>query len=138
MEIRSSKRNEVMSATAQTMMREYAAVRWPTMNHKGRIARLAGVLGFGHRRTRSLYQNEMGVSLRADELAAIAALRRGDEENRNDFQDLQSRVARLEAALAAVDEDFFDPQMAAYREALHGGRGSNVANTSQSQGETTK
>jgi hypothetical protein len=135
MEIRSSKRNEVMSANAQTMMREYAAVRWPTMNHKGRIARLAGVLGFGHRRTRSLYQNELGVSLRADELAAIAALRRGDEDNRNDFQDLQSRVARLEAALAAVDEDFFDPQMAAYREALHGGRGSNVTNLSQSQGE---
>ena len=127
-----------MSANAQTMMREYAAVRWPTMNHKGRIARLAGVLGFGHRRTRSLYQNEMGVSLRADELAAIAALRRGDEDNRNDFQDLQSRVARLEAALAAVDEDFFDPQMAAYREALHGGRGSNVTNLSQSQGEATK
>lgn len=135
MEIRSSKRNEVMSATAQTMMREYAAVRWPTMNHKGRIARLAGVLGFGHRRTRSLYQNEMGVSLRADELAAIAALRRGDEDNRNDFQDLQSRVARLEAALAAVDQDFFDPQVAAYRQALHGGRGTDVANTTQTQGE---
>lgn len=127
-----------MSATAQTMMREYAAVRWPTMNHKGRIARLASVLGFGHRRTRSLYQNELGVSLRADELAAIAALRRGDEDNRNDFQDLQSRVARLEAALAAVDQDFFDPQMAAYRQALHGGRGNDVANTTQTQGEATE
>lgn len=127
-----------MSSTAQTMMREYAAVRWPTMNHKGRIARLAGVLGFGHRRTRSLYQNEMGVSLRADELAAIAALRRGDEDNRNDFQDLQSRVARLEAALAAVDQDFFDPQVAGYRQALHGGRGTDVANTTQTQGEATE
>src|SRR3954467_15357869 len=102
-----------MSATAQASMREYAAMTWPTMNHKGRMAQLAKALGFGHRRTRAIYQNETGVSLRADEMAAIEALR--EEANRNDFQDLQARIARLEAALFAVDEEFHQPHMAAFR-----------------------
>lgn len=117
-----------MSTTAQFALREYAALRWPTMNHKGRMARLATALGFGHRRLRSIYQNENGVSLRASEMAAINALKTSaaaDEENRDAFVALQTRVARLEAALAAVDEAFFDPQMAAYRSSLHGRRGSD-------------
>jgi hypothetical protein len=120
-----SREREEMSASAQTMLREYAGHRWPTMNHKGRIARLADVLGLRHRRVRSIYQNEGGVSLRADEMAAITALKKtaaADEENRDAFMALQVRVARLEAALAHVDEAFFDPQMAPYREALHGAR----------------
>jgi hypothetical protein len=129
LEFRSKDERNEMSATAQTMMRDYAGTRWPSLNHKGRMARLAGVLGFGHRRVRSIYQNEPGLSLRADEMAAIAALREQkiEEANRNAFQDLQARIARLEAALAAVDEAFFDPQMAAYREAVHGGRGEDVS-----------
>jgi len=92
MEKRSSERD--MSSTAQFALREYAGNRWPTLNHKGRIARLAGHLGFGHRRLRSLYQNEPGVRLRADEMAAIEGLQHTklDEANRNDFQALQARI----------------------------------------------
>lgn len=124
LEFRSKDERNDMSATAQTLMRDYAAFRWPTMNHKGRISRLAGVLGFGHRRTRSLYQNEPGVSLRADEMAAIAALREQkiEEANRHDFQDLQARIARLEAALFAQDEEFHREQVDALRQAVGGGR----------------
>lgn len=117
-----------MSATAQTMMRDYAGTRWPSLNHKGRMSRLAGVLGFGHRRVRSIYQNEPGLSLRADEMAAIAALRtrKIEEANRNDFQALQARIARLEAALFAQDESFHHEQVAALRASVDGRRGNDV------------
>lgn len=117
-----------MSASAQTMLREYAGVRWPTLNHKGRMARLASQLRMGHRRVRSLYQNEPGVSLRADEMAAIEALR--EEANRNEFQDLQARIARLEAALFAQDEEFHSHQMAALRSAADERRGPHVPSAS--------
>jgi hypothetical protein len=115
LEKRSSSTSDEMSSAAQTVMREYAAFEWPTMNHKGRIAQLARRLGIGHRRVRSIYQNELGVSLRADEMAAIAALERtaaADEENRDAFMALQARVARLEAALAAVDAALLDQPVA--------------------------
>jgi hypothetical protein len=122
-----SREREEMSATAQTMLRDYAGIRWPSLNHKGRIARLAGLLGMGHRRVRSLYQNEPGVSLRADEMAAIAELsqRKIEEANRNDFEALQERIARLEAALFAQDEEFHHDQMAGLRQAADGGRRAN-------------
>ncbi len=103
MEKHSSTEREQVPASVQVMMRDYAAVRWPTLNHKGRMARLAGVLGFGHRRVKSLYCAELGTAVRAEEYAAIAALRttKIEEANRNDFQALQARIARLEAALLA-------------------------------------
>lgn len=112
-----------MSASAQTMMREYAAFRWPTVNHKGRVAKLARQLGFNHRRVRAIYQNETGVSLRADEMAAIAALQKVEEANRNDFQALQARIARLEAALFQSDAEFHFEQVAALRASVDGRRG---------------
>lgn len=105
------------------MMREYAAFRWPTVNHKGRVAKLARQLGFNHRRVRAIYQNETGVSLRADEMAAIAALQKVEEANRNDFQALQARIARLEAALFQSDAEFHFEQVAALRASVDGRRG---------------
>jgi len=113
-----------MTTAAQATMREYAGLRWPTLNHKGRISRLSGVLNIGHRRVRSLYHNEPGVRLRADEAAAIEALRLNKIEgaNRDDFQALQARIARLEAALFAQDEDFHSAQMAALRTSVDGRR----------------
>lgn len=116
-----------MSASAQIIMRDYAAIQWPTMNHKGRIAQLARSLSFGHRRVRALYQNEVGVSVRADEMAAIEALR--EEANRDEFQVLQARIARLEAALFASDEEFHQPQMAALRSSADGRRRSDESDT---------
>lgn len=130
-----------MSATAQAMMREYAGLRWPTLNHKGRIARLSSALGLGHRRTRSIYQNEPGVALRADEMAAIERLRqdRIEEANRDDFQALQARIARLEAALFQSDEEFHHDQMAALRGSIGSGRRDNVPGpsivTTETKGE---
>lgn len=134
LEFRSKDERNEMSAAAQTMLRDYAGLRWPTLNHKGRIARLAGVLKMGHRRIRSLYQNEPGVSLRADEMAAIAALRERkiEEANRDAFQDLQARIARLEAALFAQDEEFHQQQMAAIRGAARVGRRDDVPDITRS------
>jgi hypothetical protein len=133
LEFRSKDERSEMSATAQLMMRDYAGTRWPSLNHKGRMSRLASVLGFGHRRVRSIYQNEPGLSLRADEMAAIAALqeRKIEEANRHAFQDLQARIARLEAALFAQDEEFHHEQMDALRSAATGRRRDDVASTTQ-------
>lgn len=79
-------------------------MRWPTMNNKGRMAMLARLLGFGHRRIRSLYQNEPGVSIRADEAARIAELDAGATEEATraalSTQFLEARFAALEAEVA--------------------------------------
>lgn len=104
-----------MSASAQTLMREYAAFEWPTLNHKGRMAKLAKALGFGHRRVRAIYQNEDGISVRADEMAAIEALR---EEARHEYRDLAQLAASLQALLFGPEADFYRPQVDAIRAAL--------------------
>jgi hypothetical protein len=115
----------------------YAAGRWPTMNHKGRLRELAKELTrWTERRVRAVYNAEDGVSLRAEEATDIEALNRKIEEaNRNEFQDLQDRIARLEAALFAQDEEFHSEQVAGYRQGLHGGRGTDVAGPAQQEGE---
>lgn len=120
----SNKERREMSATAQTIMREYAGIRWPTINHKGRMSRLASQLGLTPRRVRAIYQADPSVRLRADEMAAIEALSQHqiEEANRNDFQALQARISRLEAALFAQDEEFHSAQVAALRAASHGRR----------------
>lgn len=124
LEFQPKNEREDMSATAQLLLRDYAGHQWPTLNHKGRMARLAGHLRMGHRRVRALYQNEFGVRVRADEMAAIQSLqqREIEEANRNDFQALQARIARLEAALFQSDEEFHHEQMAALRTTAHGRR----------------
>lgn len=124
MDFPTNKERPDMSATAQLLLRDYAGQRWPSLNHKGRMSRLADVLKMGHRRIRSLYQAELGVSIRADEMAAIQSLqeRKIEEANRNDLQDLQARIARLEAALFQSDEAFHLEQMGAFREASGGRR----------------
>src|SRR5690606_6385386 len=90
-----------LADNAQNILRGYAADRWPALNHKGRISRLAGTLRWGFRRVRSLYNNEQGVRVRADEMAALEGLKLTpiQEANIHDFQALQERVARLEAML---------------------------------------
>lgn len=103
-----------MSAAAQTMMRDYAAIEWPRLNHKGRMAKLAKALGFGHRRVRALYQNEEGVSVRADEMAVIEAL----AEARHEYRDLAQLAASLQALLFGPEADFYRPQVDAIRAAL--------------------
>lgn len=106
-------------SVAQTL-RQYAGTRWPTLNHKGRMSRLAGELRFGFRRVRSLYQDEPGVRLRADEQASIErlehieaddAVRRGQDL----YRELEARLAALETFAQAVDPEFLGPQVAAFR-----------------------
>lgn len=121
----SSRERNDMSASAQFILRDYAGARWPTLNHKGRMARLAGVLGLGHRRVRSIYQNEEGVSLRADEMAAIAALRRekADDAVRSsqaEYRALEARIAALEELFRAGDEEHHRPQLDALWDAARG------------------
>lgn len=133
-----------MSATAQMMMRDYAGTRWPTLNHKGRIARLANTLGIGHRRVRSLYQNEPGVRLRADEMAAIEALRKVEADDavrtsQQEYRALEARIASLEALFAAGDEEHGRPHLDALRstasEQGFGPRGGVAGNGQQDHGE---
>lgn len=104
-------------------LRDYAGRTWPTLNHKGRMAQLARRLGLGHRRVRSIYQNEPGVALRAEEASAIAALRQEQESTTDAYLALETRVARLEAYLATQDEGFHGPQMAALGAVNHARRG---------------
>jgi hypothetical protein len=116
-----------MSAVAATTLRDYAAREWPRLNHKARLAKLARLLPWSGRRVRAIYNGETGVSLRAEEQADLDALTRVEEANRHDYQALQARIARLEAALFAQDEEFHREQMAALRGSIDGGRGSHVA-----------
>lgn len=106
-----------MNATAQLSLREYAGRTWPAASHKARITRLARALRWGHRRTRSIYNGEP-VALRADEFAAVQTL----TEAKNEYLDLQSRIARLEAVLLRQDADFHSHQVAAHRQSLRAGR----------------
>ncbi len=114
-----------MSAAAQIDLRLFAAEEWPLINHKGRLRNLAKLLpNWSERRVRAVYNAESGVSLRAEEQADINALI--EEENRNEFQALENRLARLEAALFHTDEAFHHEQVAAFRASADGRRGSNV------------
>lgn len=121
-----------MTAIAATKLRTFAASEWPLLNHKGRLAKLCRLLPtLSDRRVRALYNAEQGVSLRADEQEAVQRLTSQDEANRETFQDLQRRIARLEAALLAQDEEFHQPTLAALREVVDGGRGGDVARSTE-------
>lgn len=113
---------------ASGRMRDFAAREWPRLNHKGRLRELCRVFPtWSDRRVRAVYNAEQGVSLRADEQADIDQRTATIEEaNRDDFQALQARVARLEAALNQTDAEFHQPTLAALREVADVGRGGNV------------
>ena len=109
---------EEMTAAAATIMREYAATRWPTLNHKGRMSRLADKLNWTHRRVRSIYQQDDRARLRADEMAALDEL--SQQEARDEFQTLEARIAAMEALLFGPHADFYRPQVDAFREHAFG------------------
>ena len=117
----------MIAATAQTNLRTFAANEWPRLNHKGRLRELGKLLPWNSRRIRAVYNAESGVSLRAQEATDIEALNRKTEEaNRNEFQDLQDRIARIEAALFAADEEFHHDHVAALRAVAGRGRREDV------------
>ena len=130
-----AERREV-SAAVSNELKLYARQRWPLANDKFRKGRLAHIIGVTDRRIKSLWEGDPAAVLREHEAAAIRKLRKQrqvEEDNRNDFQALQARLARLEAAFAAVDPEFFYEQMAALRVANDAGRGDHVTS---SAGET--
>lgn len=67
---------------------------------------------FTHRRARSIME---GTARRIDAEEASAIRQAQIEEARREHQELKVRLARLDAALAAVDPDFFGPEMEARR-----------------------
>jgi len=117
-------RHEMNAALADDL-KIYARRRWPLTTDEWRWTRLANIVGVKPRRMKSLYQGEPTAVVRQHEADALAKLIRNreiEEANRNDFQALQARIARLEAALFAQDEEFHHPQMAGLREAAGRGR----------------
>lgn len=121
------------AAALGNSLRAYGRQRWPLANDKYRKLRLADLLEMSHRRIKSFWEGEETAVPKPSEISRVEKLTgikiiaaAADEENRDDFMALQARVARLEAALNAVDEAFFDPQVVAHREALHGGRRTDV------------
>jgi len=69
------------------------------------------------RRVRHFFE---GTARRVDGEEKDAVRMAQIEEARNEQRELRARLARLDAALARVDEDFHGPQMAAHREAAFG------------------
>lgn len=114
-----------VNAAIASDLRVYARRRWPLENDKYRKHRLASLLGFSARRIKSLWEAEQTAVIRQHEAEAVRKLL-GQQEiaeaNRNDIQALQDRIARLEAAITAQDEEFGRAQMAGYREAVGLGR----------------
>ncbi len=63
----------------------------------------------------------------------LAELQRAaDEENRNDFQTLEARLSRMEAALERIDPHFHQPTLVALRSAADGRRGPDVSRSAVS------
>lgn len=69
---------------------------------------------FTERRARSIWE---GTAARIDAEEARVIEQAKIEEARREYQELRTRLARMEASLAVVDEAFFGPQMDAYRSA---------------------
>lgn len=119
-----------MNAILADDLRVYARQRWPLANDKYRKARLATLLRVSARRIKSLWEGEQSAVIRQHEAQAVRQLlgqKQIEEANRDDFQALQARIARLEAALFAQDEEFHHGQVAALRAVADRGRGIDVA-----------
>lgn len=114
-----------MNAVMADDLRVYARQRWPLANDKYRKARLATLLQVSSRRIKSLWEGEQSAVIRQSEAEAVRRLlgqKQIEEATRDDIAALQNRIARLEAALFAQDEEFHQPQVGAFREAARGRR----------------
>jgi hypothetical protein len=117
---------DVNAAIAQDL-KFYSRRRWPMANDKFRKSRLASLLNVTERRIKSLWEADERAVIREHEAEAVRRLIGQEEANRNDFQALQARIARLEAALLTSDPDFHHDQVAGLRQAANSGRGGNVS-----------
>lgn len=113
-------KGEVGIVTAiATDLRVYAGIRWPTMNHKWRKARLASLLGMNERRVKSIYEAEHTARLRADEEARIKALLGQKEAADVEDQAIAERIADLEAQVAFLVAALAGDELAADGEKAH-------------------
>lgn len=118
-------KEDKMNAAIAHDLRVYARRRWPLANDKYRKSRLETLLDLSARRVKSLWEGETSAVIREHEAEAVRRLlgqRAVEEATRNDLQDLQARIARLEAALLSQDEEFHRDQVDALRKAAGGGR----------------
>ena len=130
METSANKKERDMSAAAQIDLRDFAAIQWPKLNHKGRLRELTRRLPeWTARRVRAVYNNESGVALRAGERADIAeitgeadAVRRSQEN----YRALEARLASLEALYARFDPELVGQHVAGARAFARGEVGSAV------------
>lgn len=125
-----AKGRDEMNAAAQTLMQDYAFQTWPRANQKYRIWKLSRLLKWTERRTKALWYCEQGISVRAEEMAALEQLK--TQEVKNEYAELRQRIARLEAALAVQDEAFHRPQIDALEQQI---RGRGRVDISRNRGE---
>jgi len=113
----SKERREMTVLAARQSLREYAADQWPHTNHKGRLAKLCRLLPWSDRRVRAVYNGERGVSLRAEEQAALDQL---TIEAKHEYRTIEALCAGLEALLTHTDEDGYRAQIDALRAVYRG------------------
>jgi hypothetical protein len=114
-------------------LRVFAVRKWPTRNHKWRKLELASLLGMTPRRVRSIYEAEETARLRPAEEARIKALIEDsknselEEANRDAFEALQARIARLEAIVLSQAAQQNNGAMAGGGHSSFGRRHAHVA-----------
>lgn len=119
-EKKSSSENKAMEMNATIEMRDHVRlIGWPQFPDEQvlfRIERVARRLGITPRRARAFWYGE-ATNIPAEHMDKARRLARAplEEEARNEFAELQNRIARLEAALAVQDEDFHRPAIDALR-----------------------
>lgn len=131
-----------MTASAASVLREEARFRWPTLQyHQERIWRLREWLKWSHRRVRSIYNAEDGVSLRGEEALRIEELRSSQERRKQTAQEasdavrrsqenyraLEARLSALEALYASIDPELVGQHVAGARAFARGEVGSAVS-----------
>lgn len=114
-------KDAIKKMNAASVLREEARFRWPTLQyHQERIWRLREWLQWSHRRVRSIYNAEDGVSLRGEEALRIEQIRVSQEQRKQTAQEASSAVRRsqenyraLEARLSALEALYsqIDPEL---------------------------
>jgi hypothetical protein len=106
-------------AEASELVREVAPVQGATIRE--RILFAARKLGWRYSRTRDVWY-EQARRIDAGEMDQLRRTMdaRKLQEATNEYRDLRARIARIEAALLASDEDFHRPQIDALQQSLRG------------------
>lgn len=121
---KSSENSELCDvAQASALIREVAPIEGATVGE--RILYVARKLGWRHSRAREIWY-EQARRIDAKEMDQLREARktRKLQEATNEYRELRARIARIEAALLASDENFHRPQIDALQQSI--GRFSGV------------